>query len=336
MRPRLTSRIRRMKDSKAKRDDEYFTLYQDIESEVPRYKGQIEGKRIICPCDWSDVAERAIPYRKGQRIGDSFVRDVDLTSCDPDLIEKTDMPEDGFLKFLVIHAKDYGLSGISASRYFPQPGSGIRFQDIDYSEYDVIMTNPPFSVFREFFDVLMDSEKEFLVIGPQFAVIYKRVLEAVMEDEAWLGYGHHLTGLTRPDGTILPKSDNLPRSCAWWTNLDVSVRHEMMELTATYEPSRYPRYVNYDAIHVGRTKDIPKDYQGEMGVPATFLQRYCPEQFEIVGDDRTLRTPMSEIAERDEYNPGGSPFYLLADEGYRWKYKAVYKRLVIRKRNPES
>ena len=119
------------------------------------------------------------------------------------------------------------------------------------------------------------------------------------------------------------------RNVGWFTNLDIAKRHEEMVLFRTYNEIDYPKYVNYDAIEVGTTKDIPCDYDGEMGVPITFLDKYNPAQFEILGSSHTLSKPMSEFAEKGSYSQGGPRFYLKNPDG---TYRRMYDRLVIRRR----
>ncbi len=160
---------------------------------------------------------------------------------------------------------------------------GIKFQEIDYTKYDVVITNPPFSLFREFVDVMIKNGKDFLIVGPQHGIMYKETFKYIIKNKIWIGYHYHLTGFLLPDGSILPKNDNLPRSCCWFTNLPVSIRNDELILTQNYDPVKNPKYDNFDAIEVGSTTNIPYDYDGIMGVPITFLQKFNPEQFEILG-----------------------------------------------------
>jgi hypothetical protein len=127
------------------------------------------------------------------------------------------------------------------------------------------------------------NKMQFLVIGPQTAITYKESFRYILNNEMWLGCHHHLTGFILPDGTILKKNDALPRCCCWFTNLDVSYRHDKMILTEKYNPTKNPDYYNYKGIDVTKTKQIPCDYKGHMGVPTTFLQKFNPEQFKIIG-----------------------------------------------------
>ena len=161
----------------------------------------------------------------------------------------------------------------------------IRFQDIDYSHYDLVITNPPFSQFREFISVLFKNKIEFLVIGLQNAITYKECFFYIKTNQMWLGYHYHLSGFICSDGTILKKNDSLPRCCCWFTNLEVSKRHDRMILTEAYSPENNPNYKKHGdmkPIYIAATQKIPYNYEKEMAVPITFMQRYNPDQFEIL------------------------------------------------------
>ena len=286
----MPTRLERIKNSKEKQDDEFYTIYADIAEELPNYRNQLKGKRIICPCDWDESFEEQIVYSDGTEVfsndlfnDSNFVKDININETKKSFEKKIDLIKCNFIKFLVSHAEDYEIKSISVSGYDPINQKGIRFQDIDYSKYDVVITNPPFSQFDEFIDTMYSHNMKFIVIGPQNGLNYKCVFDRIQNNLLWLGYHYHLTGLVKPDGTILPKNDNLVRCCCWYTNLDVSYRHDEIILTEKYTPERFPSYYNFDGIDVDETKAIPYDYEGYMGVPLTFFQRYNPDQFEIIG-----------------------------------------------------
>ncbi len=325
---------RSMTNSRTGVDDEYYTLFEDIAGEVPNYKDQLRGKRILCPCDWDESLDEILVYADQEEViaSNLLAEGCTIKHVDTDLskhgIERSlDIIRCNFVKFLVAHAEDYGIASIAVSGYDPATGKGVRFQDIDYSRYDLVITNPPFSQFREFIATLFENRMQFLVIGPQNAITYKDCFDRIKNNEMWLGYHYHLKGFTRPDGTVIPKNDNLPRCCCWYTNLDVSYRHDKMILTEEFDAAKNPTYVNYDAIEVPKTVAIPYDYSGDMGVPITFLQKYNPDQFEIVGSSRSLGRPMSEIAEKGTYAQGGVRFYLSKGDG---TYRRLFDRIVIR------
>ena len=205
---------------------------------------------------------------------------------------------------------------------------------------DIVVTNPPFSLFREYVTQLIDYDKKFVIVGSQNAISYKEIFKFIKENKIWLGSksgdmafkvpDHYESRETRywvdADGQ---KWRSLGNAC-WFTNLDISKRHEEMILYKTYNPDEYPTYANYEAIEVGRTKDIPMDYDGDMGVPITFLDKHNPDQFEIIGSSSALAIPMSEIAAKGTYSSQGTGrFYLDKGDG---TYRRLYDRIVIRKR----
>jgi hypothetical protein len=279
-----------MDNAHRNKDDEYYTLFDDIAEEVSQYKKLLRGKRILCPCDWDESYDEEIVFKEENHIittalfnDKGTVRQIDIAQSKAKIEKDLNLVKCNFVKFLVAHAEDYGVKSVSVSGYDPATRKGIRFQDIDYSRYDVVITNPPFSLFREFIDILMKTKKEFIVIGPQTAISYKEIFPYIKDNQLWLGYHYHLTGFICSDGTILQKNDALPRCCCWFTNLDVSYRHENMILSEEYDAEKYPKYANYDGIDVNKSNRIPYGYEGNMGVPITFLQKYNPDQFEIIG-----------------------------------------------------
>ena len=142
---------------------------------------------------------------------------------------------------------------------------------------DIVVTNPPFSLFREYIALLMSYQKKFVIIGNQNAITYKEVFPLLKTNKVWPGY-NHVKEFLQADGSV-KKFGNIQ----WFTNLDISKRHEELILYKNYTPAEYPKYDNYDAINVDKVADIPCDYDGVMGVPITFLDKYNPIQFEIIG-----------------------------------------------------
>ncbi|MCH4239841.1 MAG: adenine-specific methyltransferase EcoRI family protein [Oscillospiraceae bacterium] len=271
-----------------RKNDEFFTLFEDIAAEITNYKDQLRGKRILCPCDWDESLTGELVYSEGDYVypgnlleQGGTVKKVDLGKSKR-VIKDINVVKCNFVKFLVAHAESYGIKSVYVSGYNPTTGEGVKFQNVDYSKYDVVITNPPFSAFREFIDIMISNRMQFIVIGPQNAITYKETFHYIKENQLWLGYHYHLSGFRLPNGTIIPKNDSLPRCCCWFTNMDVKYRHDKMILTEEYSPEKFPHYYNYDGIDVNRTLKIPFDYDGVMGVPITFLQKYNPEQFEII------------------------------------------------------
>lgn len=189
----------------------------------------------------------------------------------------------------------------------------------------IIVTNPPFSLFREYVAQLIEYDKKFLIVGNWNAITYKEIFKLIKEDKLWLGINsnRNFSGFIVPKhyslhGTEARVDENGNRivstnNTCWFTNLDIAKRHEELILYKKYNETEYPKYDNYDAINVNRTQDIPIDYDGYMGVPITFMDKYNPDQFEILGIDRVLVEEISGKVSR-----------------FRINDKEIYARIVIK------
>ena len=164
------------------------------------------------------------------------------------------------------------------------------------NEADIVVTNPPFSLFRDYIALLEEYQKQYIIVGNMNAAIYKEVFPLIKENRVWLGYNSGHFWFKVPNSYEEKKTDfkidengqkwrRMGNIC-WFTNVDIEKRHENMVLFRSYSTAEYPKYDHYDAIEVGKTADIPFDYSGIMGVPLTFMSQYNPEQFEIIGLDR--------------------------------------------------
>jgi len=294
-----------LNDAKRAKKDEFYTQLSDIAEELRHYKEHFRGKTVLCNCDDPRVSH-FFHYFAHQFEALGLKRLV--TTCyknqNPDLFSRRDCER----------AVSLVYEGDKNGNRVPEPEEiGIRelkgdgdFRSKECVELleqaDIVVTNPPFSLFREYVAQLMEHEKKFLIVGSQNAISYKEIFSLVMDNRIWLGYGfkagnayfripedmrgEYGAGVYDP-ATGLVKF----RNCAWFTNLEIAKRHEEMILFRTYSPEAYPRYDNFDAIEVAKTADIPRDYDGAMGVPVTFLDKYCPEQFEILGNEDTLGIP---------------------------------------------
>lgn len=312
------------------KDDEFFTLYEDIAAEVSLYKNQLKGKKILCPCDWDESYEEEIVYSDDDFVNSSdlfneggTIKEINIRPTKKKFEKKLNLIKCNFIKFLVSHAEAYKIKSISVSGYNPSTGKGVKFQDINYLKYDLIITNPPFSQIREFIETIFKNKKNFLIIGPLTAITYKEIFSHIKNDKMWLGYAKQLSGFILKDGTkILSKNPegSVPRACKWYTNLNVSYRNIEMILTESYDPKLYPKYYNFNGIDVNRTIDIPFDYKGIMGVPISFLSKYNPKQFEIIGKgvqvEKTKRFKGDKATLWIEKN--GKP------------YKAPFERILIK------
>ena len=294
----MTTKKILLKAQKAKKD-EYYTLCEDIAAEVSLYKSQLKGKKILCPCDWDESFKEQLIYKEEGYVASSnlsdpggTIKEINIKSSKKKIEKKTSVIKCNFIKYLVTNAEAYGIKTITASGYDPSTGKGIKFQDINYSKYDLIITNPPFSEFREFIATMFENKKKFLVIGPLLALSYKEIFNKVKEDKLWLGYAKQLSGFRRDDGSeLLSKNPegSVPRSCKWYTNLDVNYRNDKITLTESVKDKKYEKYYNYKAINIKKTREIPYDYSGEMGVPISFISKYNPKQFKIIGKGTVVK-----------------------------------------------
>jgi hypothetical protein len=208
-------------------------------------------------------------------------------------------------------------------------------------EADIVVTNPPFSLFREYVAQLTEYDKKFIIIGNVNAITYKEIFKLIQNNKIWLGQSIHSGDreFRIPDYYPLEAAgfrvdENgvkylRVKGVRWFTNLDFKERHDSLTLYKHYTPEEYPYYVNYDAIEVSKTAEIPYDYDGEMGVPITFLDKYNPNQFEIIGSSRLVGKPMSEFATKGTYVEGGMRFYLPNKDG---TYQRLYDRIVIKRK----
>ena len=233
----------------------------------------------------------------------------------------------------LIRNKKNVLSRLEGDGDFRSPECVALLKDAD-----IVVTNPPFSLFREYMALLMEHGKQFLIIGNMNNVCYKEVFPLIQANKVWLGnksghfwfrvpdsYEEKATDFKIEDGQKWRRMGNI----CWFTNLDIQKRHEKMLLWKKYSPEEYPKYVNFDAIEVSKTSDIPMDYDGQIGVPITFMDKYNPDQFEIVGMSLEL-ADMGIIRERLGRNDGGPTFYLERNGSL----VRLYDRIVIRHRRP--
>lgn len=247
--------------AKAAKNDEFYTRLYDIEMELKHYKDHFKGKVIYCNCD--------------------------------------DARHSNFHKYFALNFNTLGLKKLISTAYkadgqgvchiyegdddevkvTPLKGDGdFRSEECVelLKEADIVVTNPPFSLFREFVAQLVEYGKQFIIIGNMNAITYKEIFPLIKDNKMWLGH-KDVKEFVQPNGEI-KKFGNI----GWFTNLPTEKRNQPIDLYKHYNPEEYPKYDNYDAIEVSKVADIPMDYDGVMGVPITFLNKYCPTQFEIV------------------------------------------------------
>jgi len=277
------------------KSDEFYTQLADIENELKYYKDQFYGKVVFCNCD--DPKES------------NFVKYFSMN-----------FEHLGLKKLIATHYKDANLftkelpykleyTGDKNGNRMPDPNEFMNkmINNGDFrseecvellKEADIVVTNPPFSLFREYVAQLVEYNKKFLIIGNTNAITYKEIFKLLKDNKLRTGYTNFNVGMffVVPDNWELfhhidengKKIARVSTSC-WFTNLEVEKHKEFITLFKNYNPTEYPKYDNFDAIEVSKVAEIPKDYDGAVGVPITFIDKYNPEQFEIIkfrkGDD---------------------------------------------------
>ena len=293
-----------LRAAKSAKKDEFYMQIMDIENELKHYTEHFRGKTVLCNCDDPRVSNFFHYFAFGfEYLGLKRLITTCYKNQERDLFSRNDSERAIWLEYTgdkngnrIPDAEEIGI------HYLQGDGDFRSKECIKLLEQaDIVVTNPPFSLFREYVAQLVKYDKKFLIIGNQNAITYKEIFPLIKENKIWLGFNSG-------DMSFKVPADSEPRSTrywqdetgqkwrsmgniAWFTNLDHTKRHEPLILYRNYTPEDYPRYDNYDAINVDKTSDIPMDYDGVMGVPITFLDKYCPEQFEIVGNEYILNIP---------------------------------------------
>ena len=371
--------------TKAKKD-EFYTQLTDIEKEMRYYRAHFKGKTVFCNCD--DPFESnffkyfVLNFNKlglkkliATCYATSPIANQQLTLFD--VIggeeENRDKPYKAVVTKVYDKTGDGGVDMFDVAELFKSGENELTelAGDGDFrskeclellDEADIVVTNPPFSLFRNYVATLMEHKKKFIIIGNQNAITYKEIFPLLMNNEIWLGNGfsgnvgffsspyddiaassQHKEGLIRVSGVV------------WFTNLDIKKRHEELILVKRYSPDIYLHYDNYDAINVNKTVEIPCDYSGVMGVPITFLDKYSPDQFEILGvtqswcgvarkiypkqvqiDKNGKRSQVTKLndgaAIKVEVPPKGKTYYYVDGE----LFVKTYERVLVRNKHPEA
>ena len=297
-------------NAKRAKNDEFYTQLSDIEKEMAHYKDFFKEKIVYCNCD--------------------------------------DARESNFFQYFALNFEYLGLKKLITTGY-KESGKGVALiyegdkngnkivenneiiiRELDgngdfrsaecvelLKEADVVVTNPPFSLFREYVAQLMKYGKKFLIIGNKNAITYKEIFPYIKDNELWLG-------ITNPDEYRLPNGEitqSVKGLCRWFTNIPHNRRNTELDLYKNYSVDEYPKYDNYDAIEVSKVTDIPMDYEGVMGIPITFLDKYCPTQFEIIG-----QLNVGCFMDNNGWQ-GSNGKNMLSVNG-----KTAYKRVLIRKK----
>lgn len=315
-------------DSARNKQDEFYTQLSLIESEMKHYKHHFAGKTILCNCDdpyesnffkyfamnfnalglkklittcyaSSPVTGQEFEYYIDNGGQLSFIADADNspmqeTERKPYKVEITEVTDENNDGRIDLSDVEYLMRNKKNTMTLLDGDGDFRSPECVHllCEADFVVTNPPFSLFREYIALLEEYQKHYIIIGNMNAVTYKEIFPMIAENRLWLGYNSGHFWFKVPDSYEVKKTDfkidengqkwrRMGNIC-WFTNVDIEKRHENMVLFRNYTPELYPKYDNYDAINVNKTVDIPCDYYGVMGVPITFLDKYNPDQFEIV------------------------------------------------------
>ena len=284
-----------LKSAKKNKNDEFYTQLCDIEKELSHYKEHFYGKTVLCNCDDPRVSNFFRFF--ALKFKDWGLKRL-ITTCyknqDVDLFSQNTSEKAVWLDYYG-NPNDITSTDFSTVEVKELKGNG-DFRSKECIELlkqaDIVVTNPPFSLFREYVGQLVEYDKKFLIIGNVNALTDKEIFKLIKANKIWLGYGFNAGNayFGIPDFQkvyakgVFDSSTKLVkfRNCHWFTNLDIPKRHEDLVLYKQYTPEEYPKYDNYDAINVDKTSDIPQDFNGVIGVPITFLDKYNPEQFEIV------------------------------------------------------
>lgn len=338
-----------MSDAMRNKKDEFYTQLSDIENELRHYKEHFRGKVVLCNCDdpyesnffkYFALNFNALGLKK---LIATCYDGSPITGQELQLFTFDDEGEDKRIAYKVeisevTDVNGDGVVNLADVQYLLQNDKNVLtllkghgdFRSPECIELlkqaDIVCTNPPFSLFREYLAQLVKYEKKFLIIGNMNAITYKEVFPLIKKNQLWMG-----PSITSGDRKFWVPDDYELRAAGcgidetgrkfirvkgvrWFTNLDHKKRHEELILYKVYSPEEYPKYDNYDAINVDKTQDIPCDYDGTMGVPITFLDKYNPNQFEIIGQMATTK--------KTEFN-----------FGYPYVHgKKIYARILIKRK----
>ena len=337
-------------NAKRTKNDEFYTQYKDIEKEVSAYleynPNAFRGKTVLLPCDdpdWSNFTKYfaqnfetfglkkliSTSYAANSKQYSSNYQATSFEINDPQYDEEKTVTNGKIYTLTTDKNKDSKTDILDLEWNYLEGDGDFRSDEIKLlrNEADIIVTNPPFSLFRDFLTWITEADKQFMIIGNMNAITYKDVFSLIKEDKVWLGATGNGSDMVFavPEGSEIAEKDRqkaarlgyvghytrLGNSC-WFTNIDHGRRHQSLKLMSMKENLRfnknlkgkesYEKYANYDAIEVPFTNAIPSDYEGAMGVPISWLDKYCPEQFEIVGmcenkDLYDLKTKVYKTAE---------------------------------------
>ena len=283
-----------LNEAKSNKKDEFYTQLSDIERELKHYKKHFKGKVVYCNCDDPRVSNFFHYFSYNfEKLGLKKLIATCYKNQSMDLFSQNNSEQAIYLEYegdkngnMVPDSEEIGIKKLKGDGDFRSKES------IDLlKQADIVVTNPPFSLFRDYVNQLIEYNKKFIIVGHQNALKYKEIFPLIRDNKVWLGFGfkggaaHFINEHYEDYATANDRKEGMIRVSGvhWFTNLDINKRHEDLILYKNYTPEEYPKYENFDAINVNKTKDIPVDYKGKMGVPITFMDKYNPDQFEIIG-----------------------------------------------------
>ncbi len=354
--------------AKTAKKDEFYTQLGDIERELQHYWPHFRDKVVLCNCD--DPYESNFFKYFALRFNQLGLKKLICTCYDGSPVMGTELSlfaldQQGEQKKVAYKVEITEVSDVNGD-------GAVDLADVEYliqndknvlsslqgngdfrsreciellKQADIVVTNPPFSLFREYIGQLVKYDKAFLIVGHQNAIHYGEVFPLIKNNKLWLGYGFkggaaHFSSPYEDRATASDHRENMIRvsGVCWFTNLTIAKRNEDLDLICRYSPEEYPTYYNFDAIDVGKVQDIPYDYPGMMGVPDSFLDKYNPDQFEIIGlgrDGEDIKVDRSVYDKIKLKNPNARPSHI----GYYDKSgmpKEPYSRIIIRNKHPKT
>ena len=324
-----------LNQAKNAKKDEFYTQLVDIENELKHYKAHFEGKTVLCNCDDPRVSNFFHYFSYNfEQLGLKKLITTCYKNQNRDLFSQNDAEQAIWLEYFgdrngnrVPDPEEIGI------HFFKGDGDFRSQECIELlKEADIVVTNPPFSLFREYVAQLMKYEKKFVILGNQNAITYKEIFPLIKDNRLWLGSTLSFAKFKVPSyyeerstrfwvDETGQKWRSFGNIC-WFTNLDIAKRHEDIILYKSYNPEEYPEYDNYEAINVDRTSEIPMDYDGVIGVPITFLDKYNPDQFELLNCNDYRKS------EKVPYKEHG----LIKDKEGAINGKPTYVRVLIRRK----
>jgi len=335
--------IKHIGNARKNKNDEFYTRLADIERELKHYQHHFAGKTVLCNCDDPRVSNFFHYFSYNfERLGLKKLISTCYKNQQPDLFSWQNPVEKGIFITYGGEKNDGKVPTPEAMKIKNFKGDGdFRSEECIelLKEADIVVTNPPFSLFREYVGQLVKYNKKMLIIGTWNAVSYKEIFKLIKENKLWIGVNsnRNISGFIVPphyplsggEARVDDKGNRIVSSNnnCWYTNLDIAKRHEELILYKEYNKTEFPTYDNYNAIEVSKTNDIPIDYDGVMGVPITFMNKYNPAQFEILG--------MASSAGYSE-EVVGIPFIGKKDARPLINGEVKYARIIIQHRKEEE